>query len=66
MSEDQKFVVTTTEIIVRQQEVWATTLAEAAEYVQNILGDEDGEVVNRKFDVLRVEADRVFGLEVAE
>lgn len=55
MSEDQKFIVTTTEIIVRQQEVWADTLAEAAEYVEDTERQTDGVEVHRDAFLFKVE-----------
>lgn len=52
---DQKFVVTTTEIIVREQEVWASSLAEAAEFVEDVGGYSDGVVVTRDAFIFRAE-----------
>ena len=55
MSEDQKFVVTTAEIIVRQQEVWAESLADAAWYVEETERNTDGVEVHRDAFLFRVE-----------
>ena len=52
---DQKFIVTTTEIIVREQEVWATTLAEAAEFVEGTERQTDGIEVHRDAFLFKVE-----------
>lgn len=55
---DHKFIVTTTEVVVREQEVWASSLAEAAEFVEDVGGYTDGVVVTR--DAF------IFSAEVAE
>ena len=52
---DQMFVVTTVEIIVREQEVWAADMSEAAEFVENTERQTDGVEVHRDAFLFRVE-----------
>lgn len=52
---DRKFIVTTTEIIVREQEVWADSLAEAAEFVEGTERQTDGIEVHRDAFLFKVE-----------
>lgn len=52
---DSKFIVTTTEFVVREVEVWAGSVLEAATYADDRLGANDGVVVDRVCDIARVE-----------
>lgn len=58
---DYRYVVTTTEVVMREQEVWAPSLSQAAEYVEEFkIGD--GDIIDRQINVLSVEADFRLGV----